>query len=280
MVVVALLCVVAMAAVAISLGGSDGDAAGNSSSVTEDTGAANTLGNTETTTAGDCTTPPAPAEPKTYTEVPSPSIAEDSLWKATITTNCGVIGLELDGKNSPQTVSSFIQLAKDGYWDDSPCHRLTTEGIFVLQCGDPTGTGSGNPGYGFGIENAPASGAYPTGTLAMARSSDPNSNGGQFFIVYDDTTLATEGGGYSIFGEVTSGRDIVTAVGRRSGPPRRVARRRRLCPADHALLRLAIGWHGGTIGRRGVRRRAPAHRTPPVADAGPVRRWRSRSGRV
>jgi len=211
-VVVALLCVVAMAAVAISLGGSDGDAAGNSSSVTEDTGAANTLGNTETTTAGDCTTPPAPAEPKTYTEVPSPSIAEDSLWKATITTNCGVIGLELDGKNSPQTVSSFIQLAKDGYWDDSPCHRLTTEGIFVLQCGDPTGTGSGNPGYGFGIENAPASGAYPTGTLAMARSSDPNSNGGQFFIVYDDTTLATEGGGYSIFGEVTSGRDIVTAV--------------------------------------------------------------------
>ncbi len=198
---VALLCVVAMVGLAFVLGGT----------VTEDTGVASTPG--ETATSGDCSAPPAPpAVPKAYTEAPAPSIADDSLWKATITTNCGDIGLELDGDKAPQTVSSFIHLAEDGYWDDSPCHRLTTEGIFVLQCGDPTGTGSGSPGYGFGIENAPPKGDYPTGTLAMARSKDPNSNGGQFFIVYDDTTLPTDAGGYSIFGEVTAGLDIVAAI--------------------------------------------------------------------
>ena len=86
-------------------------------------------------------------------------------------------------------MASFVALAKSGYWADSPCHRLTTSGIYVLQCGDPTGTGTG-PGYAFGVENAPKDGAYPAGTLAMARTSDPNSNGGQFFIVYKDTDAA------------------------------------------------------------------------------------------
>ena len=75
----------------------------------------------------------------------------------------------------------------------------------MLQCGDPTGTGTGGPGYGFGIENAPPDGKYPRGTLAMARTSDPNSNGSQFFLVYRDSQLPTDGGGYSIFGKVTRG---------------------------------------------------------------------------
>ena len=74
---------------------------------------------------------------------------------ATVTTNGGVIPMELDGAKAPQTVASFLGLAESGYWADSPCHRLTTSGIFVLQCGDPTGTGSGNPGYGFGVADAP-----------------------------------------------------------------------------------------------------------------------------
>ena len=68
------------------------------------------------------------------------------------------------------------------------------------------------PPYGFGIENPPADGNYPRGTLAMARSDDPNTYGGQFFFVYKDTQLPTEGGGYSIFGQVTEGMDIVDAV--------------------------------------------------------------------
>ena len=84
-------------------------------------------------------------------------------------------------------------------------------GIFVLQCGDPTGTGGGNPGYGFGVENAPASFTFPPGTLAMARTSDPKSNGGQFFIVYKQTVLQ-DPVGYSIFGKVTTGMDIVDRI--------------------------------------------------------------------
>ena len=99
------------------------------------------------------------------------------------------------------------------------------EGIYVLQCGDPTGTGQGGPGYTFGIENAPKDGKYPTGVLAMARTQDPNSNGGQFFITYKETQLPTDGGGYTIFGKVTKGLDIVEQDCRQQAchPARRTA---------------------------------------------------------
>ncbi|MBA2715644.1 MAG: peptidylprolyl isomerase [Propionibacteriales bacterium] len=161
----------------------------------------------------DCTAPPtAPQQAQTFKSPPEPSLAEGAVWDATVETNCGNIALELYGDKAPQTVASFIFLAQQDYWVDSPCHRLTTAGIFVLQCGDPTGSGSGGPGYGFGIENAPANGRYPPGTLAMARTADPNSNGSQFFVVYDDTTLPVDGGGYSIFGRVTDGLDIVETI--------------------------------------------------------------------
>ncbi len=155
--------------------------------------------------------PAAPPAPKTLS-LPDKAATEGKTYTATVTTNCGDIVFELDGAKAPQTVASFNALSGEGYFDDSPCHRLTSGGLFVLQCGDPTGSGSGGPGYGFGIENAPADGQYPTGTLAMARTSDPNSNGSQFFIVYKDTQLPTDGGGYSIFGKVTQGLDIVQKV--------------------------------------------------------------------
>jgi peptidyl-prolyl cis-trans isomerase B (cyclophilin B) len=157
---------------------------------------------------------PAPATPKSVTPVdkPAPSTAAGKTFEAVVTTNCGDITLELDGEKAPQTVASFAALAKAGYWADSPCHRLTTQGIFVLQCGDPLGGAGPGPGYTFGLENTPKDGSYPKGTLAMARTSDPNSNSGQFFIVYDDTQLPTEGGGYSIFGTVTAGMDIVEEI--------------------------------------------------------------------
>ena len=163
--------------------------------------------------AAGCTTPPALQEkPKQFTKVPDKATAAGKTYIATVKTTCGDITFELDGTKAPQTVASFVNLAKNGYWAPSPCHRVTTEGIFVLQCGDPTGTGSGGPGYTFGIENAPADGKYPTGSLAMARTSDPNSNGGQFFITYKETQLPTDGGGYTIFGKVTKGLDIVQKI--------------------------------------------------------------------
>jgi peptidyl-prolyl cis-trans isomerase B (cyclophilin B) len=165
-----------------------------------------------TATVAGCTAPPAtPAAVKT-TGLPDKATAAGKTFVATMTTNCGDITLELDGSKAPQTVASFVALAKANYWKDSPCHRVTTEGIFVLQCGDPMGgTGSG-PGYSFGLENAPADGSYPKGAIAMARTSDPNSNADQFFIVYKNTTLPTDGGGYSIFGTVTGGMDIVEKI--------------------------------------------------------------------
>ncbi|WP_288799096.1 peptidylprolyl isomerase [uncultured Arsenicicoccus sp.] len=163
--------------------------------------------------SGRCTTPPAlQSKPKQFGEVPDKATAEGATWVATLRTTCGPVTIELDGKAAPQTVASFLHLAREGYWAPSPCHRLTTGSLSVLQCGDPTGTGASSPGYGFGIENAPADGAYPRGVVAMARTQDPNSNGGQFFVVHQASRLPTDGGGYSIFGKVTGGMDIVDQI--------------------------------------------------------------------
>ncbi|HEV7147520.1 MAG TPA: peptidylprolyl isomerase [Pedococcus sp.] len=165
-----------------------------------------------TTAVAGCTAPPArPTTIKTQ-KLPDKKTAAGKHFTAVITTNCGPITVSLDGAKAPQTVASFVALAKARYFAASPCHRLTTAGIYVLQCGDPLGgTGTG-PGYSYGIENAPKNGQYPVGTLAMARTSDPNSNADQFFIVYKNSTLPTTGGGYSIFGAVTGGMDIVNKI--------------------------------------------------------------------
>jgi peptidyl-prolyl cis-trans isomerase B (cyclophilin B) len=158
-----------------------------------------------------CVAPPAVPLDKRHATLPDKKIAAGKTFIATVMTNCGVITMELDGTRAPQTVASFLGLAESGYWVESPCHRLTTTGIFVLQCGDPTGTGQGTPGYGFGVENPPANSIFPAGTLAMARTNDPKSNGGQFFIVYKQTELK-DPVGYSIFGKITSGMDIVDKI--------------------------------------------------------------------
>lgn len=165
-----------------------------------------------------CVTPPKVPTDARKRDLPDKKIAAGKTFIATVTTNCGVITMELDGTKAPQTVASFLGLAESGYWADSPCHRLTTSGIFVLQCGDPTGTGGGSPGYGFGVENAPPDYNFAPGTLAMARTSDPKSNGGQFFIVYKQTVLQDKIG-YSIFGKIISGMDIVDKIAKAGATP-------------------------------------------------------------
>jgi peptidyl-prolyl cis-trans isomerase B (cyclophilin B) len=152
------------------------------------------------------------AKPQQFTTAPPKSLAANRTWTATVATSCGNMTFTLDGAKAPQTVASFVFLAQKHFFDKTTCHRLTTSGLYVLQCGDPTASGNGGPGYGYGIENAPASGTYPAGTIAMARTSDPKSNGSQFFLVYKDSTLPTDGGGYSIFGTVSSGLDVVSKV--------------------------------------------------------------------
>lgn len=156
-----------------------------------------------------------PAEPLQFDAAPDPSVSEGRTWTATIATTCGDIGLELDGAVAPQAVANFVQLAKDSFFDSTPCHRLVPSGIFVLQCGDPTGTGSGGPGYSWGpIENAPADDLYPAGTLAMARVGDQaESQGSQFFLVYADSTIPSDSaGGYTVFGTITEGLDIIRKI--------------------------------------------------------------------
>lgn len=127
----------------------------------------------------------------------------------TFATNCGDIVIELDPR-APETVASEAFLAENGFYDNTSCHRLTTAGIFVLQCGDPAGNGTGGPGYVVPDENLPAEGPanYPAGTIAMANAG-PGTSGSQFFIVYEDTTLPS---GYTIWGQVTSGLDIVQDI--------------------------------------------------------------------
>lgn len=169
-------------------------------------------------TVAECVAPPKVPTDKRVRTLPDKATAAGKTFIATVATNCGEITMELDGTKAPQTVASFLGLAKTGYWANSPCHRLTTEGIFVLQCGDPTGTGGGSPGYGFGVENPPADFTFPPGTLAMARTSDPKSNGGQFFIVYRQTVLQ-DPTGYSIFGKITSGMDIVDKIAAAGATP-------------------------------------------------------------
>jgi peptidyl-prolyl cis-trans isomerase B (cyclophilin B) len=117
---------------------------------------------------------------------------------ATMATSVGDFQLTLDADTTPCTVNSFVSLAQQGYFDGTSCHRLTTAGIFVLQCGDPTGTGTGGPGYTIPDELS-GSETYPAGTLAMAKTSAPNSGGSQFFIVYEETELPPS---YTVFGTV------------------------------------------------------------------------------
>ena len=157
----------------------------------------------------------AGATPTGTFTLPDPSVAEARTWAGAITTSVGAIEVELDGVAAPQAVASVVSLARQGYFDGTSCHRLVTTGIKVLQCGDPTGTGQGGPGYSFGpVENAPADDVYPAGTIAMARvGGDGASMGSQFFLVYEDSTIpADEAGGYTVLGRMTSGLDVVTAV--------------------------------------------------------------------
>ena len=130
---------------------------------------------------------------------------------ATITTNRGPIGVTLDADAAPCTAGSFTSLARQGYFDDTKCHRLTTQGIFVLQCGDPTGTGSGGPGYSFDDELSGQE-TYPAGTLAMANAG-PSTNGSQFFLVYADTSLPPA---YTVFGKLdAAGTKVVLDIAKK-----------------------------------------------------------------
>jgi peptidyl-prolyl cis-trans isomerase B (cyclophilin B) len=126
---------------------------------------------------------------------------------AKITLNGKVVTIQLLASKAPCTVNSFVHLAAAKFFDNTPCHRLTTGSLAVLQCGDPTGTGSSGPGYQYNDENLTGA-TYPAGTVAMANAG-PNTNGSQFFLVYANSTLDAS---YTPFGEVVGGLDVLTAI--------------------------------------------------------------------
>lgn len=152
--------------------------------------------------------------PRQYQAAPPATDALGESWEVVMTTNQGDIAMELDGALAPQAVASFLMLARDGYFDGTACHRLLPDSL--LQCGDPTATGQGGPGYGFGpVENFPEDEVYPAGTVAMARvSGDGNSQGSQFFLVFNEVTLPSDtAGGYTVFGTVTQGLELLQSIG-------------------------------------------------------------------
>ena len=153
-----------------------------------------------------------------------------ATYTAAIKTNLGTINIDLLNSKATCTVNSFVHLASAGYFNATQCHRVTTVNpLYVLQCGDPYATattkltcssaakspGTGGPGYEFASENLPTGASsdgtvtYKAGTVAMANSDSPDTNGSQFFLVYKNSTLGPD---YTPFGTITSGLDILQKV--------------------------------------------------------------------
>jgi peptidyl-prolyl cis-trans isomerase B (cyclophilin B) len=149
----------------------------------------------ESTTS--CDYPADPAGAAEEVEPPPAEAPDTGDVDVTIGTTVGDLNATLGRDQTPCTVNSFVSLAEQGYFDDVACHRMTTAGIFVLQCGDPSGTGAGGPGYSFADE-LEGTETYGPGTLAMANAG-PDTNGSQFFIVYGDSPLDPD---YTVFGSV------------------------------------------------------------------------------
>jgi peptidyl-prolyl cis-trans isomerase B (cyclophilin B) len=144
-----------------------------------------------------------PADPQARTRRVNPPPETPDVQgtvDVTMTTSIGALHATLDADNTPCTVNSFVSLAEQGYFDDTPCHRITTRetGIFVLQCGDPSGTGTGGPGYTIPDELSGKE-TYGPGTLAMANTGQADTGGSQFFLVYRSTPLPPT---YTVFGRV------------------------------------------------------------------------------
>jgi peptidyl-prolyl cis-trans isomerase B (cyclophilin B) len=139
---------------------------------------------------------------------PPTHVPTSGIVTVQVQTNRGDMTFRLNRDKAPCTVASFESLVKQKFYDDTPCHRLTTSNIYVLQCGDPGGSGGGGPGYSIPDEYVGTE-QYTTGVLAMANKGGKNTGGSQFFIVYRTTSLPAT---YTIFGTVTKGISVVEKV--------------------------------------------------------------------
>jgi peptidyl-prolyl cis-trans isomerase B (cyclophilin B) len=156
-----------------------------------------------------CKTTTAKARTPMKTNPPK-TVAKKLPKKLTLRTNCGSIEIALDPK-APFTVTQISALARAGYYNKTLCHREAISGFYMLQCGDPTAQGGGDPGFSYPDENLPVGKAltYPEGTVAMANSG-ANTNGSQFFLVFGDSPAL--GPSYSIWGKITKGLDVLKFI--------------------------------------------------------------------
>jgi cyclophilin family peptidyl-prolyl cis-trans isomerase len=160
-------------------------------------------GECEYALAGEAAKPVAPP--------PTSGVATSGTVRYVLEMTEGPVTLTLDQGKAPCTVNSFVSLARQGYFDGTRCHRLADSGIFVLQCGDPTGTGRGGPGYQFANETDGTE-SYVRGVVAMANAG-PGTNGSQFFLVWDDSTSLNRTPNYTIFGTLdAASRDVVATM--------------------------------------------------------------------
>ncbi len=149
---------------------------------------------------------------RAFSGPPPDCLDPEASYTAVVTTNKGEFTIDLDQEQAPATVNNFVFLARYKYFDDTLCHRIIPG--FVVQCGDPTATGTGDPGYRFADE-LPAAGQYDIGSVAMANSG-PNTNGSQFFVITGEQGAALPPQ-YSLFGDVTAGFDETVTVMEASG---------------------------------------------------------------
>lgn len=153
-----------------------------------------------------------PGNPLVFSQ-PEQVLAAGTSATATLQTNKGTITFDLNTEQAPKNSNSLAFLAGQGFFDATPCHRLTTDPtLSVLQCGSPDGSANGGPGYTVEDENLPKAGDgnYPAGTVAMAEPAGGEA-GSQFFLVYEDSTLPPD---YTIVGEITKGLDVLRAIGK------------------------------------------------------------------
>ena len=154
----------------------------------------------------------ASGEPaRSVTPPPSTGVPTSGKISYALSMTNGTVKITLDWAKAPCTVNSFVSLADQGYFDHTKCHRLADSGIFILQCGDPTGTGKGGPGYEFANETDGTE-TYAEGAVAMANGG-PGSNGSQFFLVWADSTSLNKKRNFTIFGRMgKASRDVVASM--------------------------------------------------------------------
>jgi cyclophilin family peptidyl-prolyl cis-trans isomerase len=161
--------------------------------------------------AGECEYVPSGEAAKPVKPPPTTGVPTSGSVRYVLQMTEGRVIITMDRAKAPCTVNSFVSLASQGYFDKTKCHRLADSGIFILQCGDPTGTGRGGPGYQFANETDGTE-SYTRGVVAMANAG-PGTNGSQFFLVWDDSTSLDEQPNYTIFATMDpAGRDVVATM--------------------------------------------------------------------